>query len=187
VGKNILTNKYISKNSCFNFFALLTILAFVGLSFGCGGSKGWVGLHYDISPEKVYKDGWEIEFHLQQVKYDDTLKKYMATDEKTGDPLYQLVVMFRFIDQIKPVPKFIRLENVEAYFDDDTKPIKLNKQEEYLEPDNTYVHQEYDYGFIKPGGRKPKVIRAAMDVIIYDKNTDQTLARHHVVTTGNLK
>ena len=111
----------------------------------------------------------------------------MATDEKTSDPLYQLVVMFRFIESVEPVSKFIRLENVGVYFDDDTKPTGLKKQEEYLEPGNTYVHQEYDYGFIKPGGRRPKVIRAAMDIIIYDKNTDQTLARHHIVTTGNLK
>jgi len=175
-----------NQNIFFHASALLAALAVIGLIFGCGGG-GWKGYHYDISPEKIFKDGWEIEFHLQQVKYDEIEKKYMATDDKTGDPLYQLVVMFRFIDQVEPIARFIRLENVEFYFDDDTKSTKLKKQEEYLEPNNTYVHQEYDYGFIKPGGRKPKVIRAAMDIIIYDQNTDQTLARHHIVTTGNLK
>ena len=144
----------VKKNHHIYVFTLLAALVAFGLFSGCGGG-GWKGYHYDLSPEKVYKDGWEIEFHLQQVKYDETEKKYMATDEKTGDPLYQLVVMFRFIDQVEPIARFIKLENVEVYFDDDSKPTRLKKQEEYLEPGNTYVHQEYDYGFIKPGGRIP--------------------------------
>lgn len=146
-------------------------------------------LFYEYKPDYFLTDGWKIDLYQFRVKYDDEEKKFRPTSNynETNDTLFILTFIFKKTDSLQNKNRFLDIENVDVFIEDDTIPIRLTKYYEKTYPDMPFYYDNYmDFGKFKITGPLPKHIIVSFDIDIYNITNHEVIIQHHYKTQGKL-